>query len=102
MGLLCAVYLLCALRTNIIFVAIFATLVPAFGCLTGYFWKAAQGIVANNLLVAAGALTFVTSLLGWYLLVVQLLHSVDFPLTLPVGDLSHLVKGASEGTKKTQ
>jgi len=26
--------------------------------------------------------------LGWYLLFVQLLESVDFPLTLPVGDLS--------------
>ncbi|KIX95968.1 uncharacterized protein Z520_08223 [Fonsecaea multimorphosa CBS 102226] len=101
MGLLCLVYLICSLRTNIIFLSIFATLVPAFGCLTGYFWKASQGIDATNLVVAAGAITFVTSLLGWYLLVVQLLLSVDFPLTLPVGDLSHLIRGAGDMNKKT-
>lgn len=32
----------------------------------------------------------------WYLLVVQLLESVDFPVTLPVGDLSQLIKGKKE------
>jgi hypothetical protein len=29
----------------------------------------------------------------WYLLAVQLLEAVDFPLTLPVGDLSQHIKG---------
>jgi len=32
----------------------------------------------------------------WYLLLVQLLESVDFPITLPVGDLSGWIKGKSE------
>lgn len=32
----------------------------------------------------------------WYLLAVQLLEAVDFPLTLPVGDLSKIIKGKSE------
>lgn len=32
----------------------------------------------------------------WYYLVVVLLASVDFPVELPVGDLSHLVPGASQ------
>jgi len=31
---------------------------------------------------------------------VQLLASVDFPFTLPVGDTSHLIKGASEKKKE--
>lgn len=96
MGLLCLVYLICALRTNIIFVGIFLTLVLAFGLLSSVFWHGAQGIAVPRQQTAAGALTFITSLLGWYLFFVQLLASVDFPLNLPVGDLSHLIKGASE------
>ena len=39
---------------------------------------------------------FICAVLGWYLLLVLLLAAVDFPLNLPVGDLSHLIKGASE------
>ena len=99
MGVLCFVYMICAMRTNIIFFLIFALLVPAFSCLAGVFFYAAEGIVKANLEVAAGALTFVISLLGWYLFFVQLLASVDFPLNLPVGDLSRFIKGASEKAK---
>jgi hypothetical protein len=33
---------------------------------------------------------------GWYLFLVQMLVSVDFPYTLPVGDLSRRIKGRSE------
>lgn len=32
----------------------------------------------------------------WYVLLVQLLEAVDFPITLPVGDLSNIIKGKSE------
>ena len=35
----------------------------------------------------------------WYLLAVQLLEAVDFPVTLPVGDLSKIIKGKSELAK---
>jgi len=99
MGLLCFVYMIVAVRTNIIFVSIFLSLVPAFGCLAGFFFKIAEGVVDLKLQHAAGGLTFVTCLLGWYLFFVQLLASVDFPLNLPVGDLSRFVKGASERAK---
>ena len=101
MGLLCLVYLICALRTNIIFVGIFAGLVPAFCCLAGTYWYIAEGKVASALRLqhAAGGLAFFVCLLGWYLFLVQLLASVDFPLNLPVGDLSRFIKGASERAK---
>jgi len=46
MGLLCFVYLICSLRTNIAFVIIFATLVAAFGLLTGTYWHLALGHAA--------------------------------------------------------
>ena len=32
----------------------------------------------------------------WYILLVQLLEAVDFPITLPVGDLSKVIKGKTE------
>jgi len=99
MGVLCLVYLIIALRTNICFVLIFALLIPAFGCLAAVYFQAAKGITATGLQTTAGALTFVVSLLGWYLFFIQLLAAVDFPLNLPVGDLSKYIKGASERTK---
>lgn len=93
MGILCFVYMIISVRTNLVFFLIFLLLIPAFGCLAAYFF----GHGANpTLLVAAGGLTFVICLLGWYLFFVQLLAAVDFPLNLPVGDLSRFVKGASE------
>ncbi|RMZ78521.1 hypothetical protein DV737_g3791, partial [Chaetothyriales sp. CBS 132003] len=99
MGVLCFIYLIISLRTNIVFVLIFANLVPAFACLAGYVWCGALGQFHQVLLTAAGALTFIVSLLGWYLFFVQLLASVDFPLNLPVGDLSRVIKGANKARR---
>jgi uncharacterized protein len=36
----------------------------------------------------------------WYLLAIQLLEAVDFPITLPVGDLSKVIKGKSERVRR--
>jgi len=102
MSLLCFVYLIVALRTNIVFVLIFATLVAAFGCLAEFFFSIGEGNPKTTMQHAAGGCTFVTSLLGWYLFFVQLLAAVDFPLNLPVGDLSQFIKGASERAAKTE
>ncbi|EHY59749.1 Protein alcS [Exophiala dermatitidis] len=99
MGVLCFVYMIVALRTNIVFVLIFLLLVPAFGCLAAFFFSLGEGVVNMTYQHAAGGLTFVISLLGWYLFFVQLLAAVDFPLNLPVGDLSRFIKGASERSK---
>lgn len=38
----------------------------------------------------------------WYLLAVQLLEAVDFPITLPVGDLSKLIRGKKERLAKKE
>lgn len=97
MAVLCFVYCIISVRTNIIFFLIFLLLIPAFGCLAGFFFT---DVTNSKLLKGAGALTFIVCLLGWYLFFVQLLAAVDFPLNLPVGDLSHLVKGASERKKQ--
>jgi succinate-acetate transporter protein len=85
MGILCLIYLVCSIRTNLVFFLIFFTLVPAFGLLAGAFLNAAEGHVAIALKCqeAAGAFTFVTCMCGWYILFAIMLASVDFPLDLP-------------------
>lgn len=85
MGLLCFVYLICSIRTNLIFFLIFFTLVPTFGLLAGTFLQVANGnaALAGKLQEAAGAFSFVTCLCGWYIFLAIMLASVDFPLDLP-------------------
>jgi hypothetical protein len=85
MGFLCFIYMICALRTNIVFVGIFLFLVPAFGCLAGAYWHLAKGNVstAQTLLIAAGACCFVVCALGWWIFFAILLASLDFPFQLP-------------------
>ncbi|KAG6001456.1 hypothetical protein E4U21_004312 [Claviceps maximensis] len=105
MGVLCFLFLICSLRTNVVFFGIFLSLVIAFGLLTGAFLlKAEDGVgnmdQINRLLVGAGAMTFVTSMGGWYILLGLLLEAVDFPIQIPVGDLSTVIKGRSDREKK--
>lgn len=97
MGVLCLIYFICSLRTNIVFAIIFLTLVAAFGCLTGAYWHMAEAYgagattpppIAGTLLVAAGALTFVTDLAGWWIFFAIMLASLDFPIQIPGKNLS--------------
>ncbi|KAK5167178.1 uncharacterized protein LTR77_007908 [Saxophila tyrrhenica] len=101
MGVLCLVYAICALRTNLILFLILLLLVPAFACLAAAYWFLAQenALAAAPLLTAGGAIAFVVCMLGWYIFAAILLAAVDFPLSLPVFDLSHIIKGASDKKK---
>lgn len=126
MGLICLIFLVCSLRTNVVFFIIFLTLVGAFACLAAAYWNLALAYenatnvsaalkagklvkVSTNLsnlnlheevrlinFQAAGALTFITSMAGWWIFFAIMLASLDFPFSLPVGDLSHIIKGASQ------
>ncbi|MCJ1225482.1 hypothetical protein MMC12_002131 [Toensbergia leucococca] len=99
MGMLCLVYFICALRTNIVFLVIFACLFFVFCLLAGVYWTLALGkdwdATAGRLQVAAGAFSFICVMAGWWIFLAQMLACVDFPIQLPVGDISHLIKGAS-------
>jgi uncharacterized protein len=109
MGVLCFIYLICSLRTNVVFVVIFFTLVIAFALLAGVYWQSANAIangsdaatlaLAHRLQVAAGAFTFVTCMAGWWIFFAIMLAALDFPFQIPVGDLSTLIKGFSEKQK---
>jgi len=91
-------YTICVLRTNVVFVLMFLTITPAVALIAALYFYAAAGNASqsHNCQVAAGALLFVTCILGWYLLAGLLLPSVDFPLLVPLGDLSHVVPGLSD------
>ncbi|ERF73616.1 hypothetical protein EPUS_00869 [Endocarpon pusillum Z07020] len=98
MGVLSFIYLIASLRTNILFFLIFLTLCPMYCCLAAGDWQAAQGNAeaALTLQHAGGAMAFMSCLIGWYDFLVLVLLAVDFPLNLPVGDLSHIIKGAGQ------
>ncbi|KAB8264994.1 GPR1/FUN34/yaaH family-domain-containing protein [Aspergillus pseudonomiae] len=102
MGLLCFIYLICSIRTNLCFVVIFLALTLGFSFLAGTSWQLANGNadLSRSLKKVGGACLFVGAISGWYFLLVQMLASVDFPFTLPVGDLSRIVRGASDKSAK--
>ncbi|KAN0099881.1 GPR1/FUN34/yaaH family domain containing protein [Hyaloscypha variabilis] len=103
MGVLCLVFLICSLRTNIVYVVVFATLVAAFGLLTGEHFQLAVGNtdLAASLQVAAGAALFVTSMAIWWIFFATMLEALDFPFQIPVGDLSWIIKGASSHSEES-
>ncbi|KAL8769710.1 MAG: hypothetical protein Q9209_004326 [Squamulea sp. 1 TL-2023] len=98
MGLLCLLYLICALRTNVVFVTIFFGLFFTFVLLTGSYWQLAIGhaAAATNLQIASGAFAFLACLAAWWIFFAQMLASVDFPFQLPVGDISHVIRSGSD------
>lgn len=106
MGLVCFMFLICSIRTNICFVVIFLALVVQFALLTSAYWLLAEDYVGNaaragRLVVAGGASAFAACIPGWWIFFAQILASVDFPVALPLGDLSNLVKGKSERSRSS-
>ncbi|KAK3176789.1 hypothetical protein OEA41_008114 [Lepraria neglecta] len=104
MGLLSLIYLICALRTNLAFVAIFFGLLMTFVVLTASYWHFAAGhlVMAQKLQVAAGAFGFMAVMAGWWIFFAQMLASVDFPYEIPVGDISRLITPLSERVKQKE
>ncbi|KAK7568714.1 hypothetical protein IWX91DRAFT_373988 [Phyllosticta citricarpa] len=103
MAFMCFLFTILALRTNICFVTILGSLVFVFCLLAGAYWQTSNGNLntARHLQKAGGAFAFITICAGWWILFAILLVALDHPLQLPVGDLSHFVKGRSEKRKAT-
>ncbi|KAK4055023.1 hypothetical protein OIO90_003364 [Microbotryomycetes sp. JL221] len=89
-AVLTLIYLMAALRTNLVFVMVFFFLDIAFWLLVATYFCVAKGLVAKipMLLQASGAFCFLTAACGWYLMLVLTLGATGFPLALPVGDMS--------------
>ncbi|GKU08144.1 unnamed protein product [Fusarium langsethiae] len=98
MAILAFVYCVASIRTNVCLFTILALLIPCFSCLSASFFAVAQGNSSRALQyqhVGAGILLAVTCI-GWYMLTSILLLSVDFPVMLPLGDLSTIIRGRTE------
>lgn len=87
---MCLVFLVCSIRTNLVFFMIFFSLVPSFGLLAGSYFQAANGraSLAKKLAEAGGAFGFVACLFGWYIFSAIMLATVDFPFNLPSKSLT--------------
>lgn len=104
LAVLTFVYLICSIRTNIcLFLALFL-LVITFALTAGVYFQTALGnaLLAAKLQKAAGAFNFALCLPIWHIFIAQILDAVDFPITLPVGDLSTVVLGRSQKARKLE
>lgn len=90
--LLCALYTVASLRTNVAFVLVFFPLTFAFGLIAAAHFHTGVGELtrAANEFKAAGGFAFVTGLAGFWIDISLILKAVDFPFEVPVFDLSGL------------
>jgi len=89
-GILCVVYFIAALRTNVPFAIIFLSLVFAFEFISAAYFHTGQGNLTTAALEfrIAGGFALVTAIAGFYIDIVMLLAAVQFPVNLPAMDLS--------------
>ncbi|KAJ6529347.1 hypothetical protein B0H19DRAFT_1274378 [Mycena capillaripes] len=89
-AILCILYLIASVRTNIVFMYVFLTLVFTFAFLAAAYRQAGLGDVNMSLtfLKTAGAFGFANIVGGCYLAVVLIFAAVDMPFAHPLGDLS--------------
>ncbi|KAI0547583.1 hypothetical protein F4679DRAFT_554045 [Xylaria curta] len=123
MTLLCAVFTVASIRTNVVLFLLLLLLVPTckqsffysfainqsttdlicelVGCLSASFFAVAHGLPmrAKTLQHVGAGLLFAVSLLGWYIFSALVLLGVDFPFMLPLGDLSNLVPPRKDETR---
>lgn len=104
MGVLMFIFMICATRTNVVLTLIFLALFLVFVMLSAAYWRLGLGdaVTGNRCVVGGGASLFVASLLGFYLLIVQLFGSMGFPVNLPVGDLTKLWEGSMKKQRQEQ
>jgi len=101
MAVLSAIFLICSLKTNVVFVIIFASLVGVFGALSGAYFLLAADFAGNAATVGTfvkvgGMFGFVASLAGWWIFLSIMLSTMDFPVAIPVGDLSGWIRSGSQ------
>jgi len=89
-AILCGLYFIAAVRTNVVFMYVFFTLVMTFAFLAAAYRQSGLGNASMSLtfLKTAGAFGFANIVGGWYLAVVLIFAAVEMPFFLPVGDLS--------------
>jgi len=91
------VFLICSLRTNLVFIIIFAALWPTFVCLAVMLTN--DGLTLTQVehwSKAAGAFGFIASITGWYLFLALMVGDSGHAFKIPVGDLSSFWTGRDD------
>ncbi|CEJ60656.1 Putative GPR1/FUN34/YaaH-class plasma membrane protein [Penicillium brasilianum] len=104
LAILTFVYLICSIRTNVcLFLALFL-LVITFALTAATFFQMSVGNLAHaaTLQKTAGGFNFALCLPIWWIFIAQIFEAVDFPITIPVGDLSTVILGKSQKAKKRE
>ncbi|KAF2673223.1 gpr1-like plasma membrane protein [Microthyrium microscopicum] len=96
MAVLSFIFAVGTLRLNICLMVVEWGLTICFGLLTATFWNLSQGnaAAAGKCLIAGGAFGFIASAGAWWILAAQILAAVQFPISLPVGDMSSVFPAA--------
>ncbi|KAF4439558.1 hypothetical protein F53441_12544 [Fusarium austroafricanum] len=106
MAIMCTVFAIASVRTNVILFTILIILVPCcsftVSLLSAAFFEVSKGNADLSLTYqhAAAGILFVVSILGWYMFLSLMLLSVDFPFAFPMGDLSSRVPGMTKKSDK--
>lgn len=85
MALLSLLFLICSLRTNIVYVLIFVFLTATFCFLAAMEWQLDNGNkgLAHRMQVTGGAFAFLACICGWWILTAIMLASLEFPWSVP-------------------
>ncbi|KAF2239374.1 hypothetical protein EV356DRAFT_502427 [Viridothelium virens] len=106
MGLLTFFYMVLALKVNITLVFTLLMLGCTYCVNAAAFWYNAeeQTVTGSRLQLTGGATTFTFCVSVWYIFTSQMAAAVDFPIQLPVGDLSQYrwLKGSVAKTEEEQ
>ncbi|KAL4902060.1 hypothetical protein BDW74DRAFT_181219 [Aspergillus multicolor] len=104
LSLLTFIYLICSIRTNVCLFSALFLLVITFALVAAAFFQTANGAheLAEKLLVAGGAFNFTLCIPVWHIFLTQILEAVDFPISLPVGDLSSVIPGRSQKMRRSE
>ncbi|KAJ5145469.1 uncharacterized protein N7515_000033 [Penicillium bovifimosum] len=104
LSLLTFVYMICSLRTNICLFSALLLLTITFALFAGTFFQTALGnlALAARLQKAAGAFNLALCFPIWHIFIAQVLDAVDFPISLPVGNLSTVILGKRQKAQKRE
>ncbi|KAJ5398591.1 GPR1/FUN34/yaaH family-domain-containing protein [Penicillium sp. CMV-2018d] len=98
LAVLSFLFLVCSIRTNVCLLSAIVLIVVTFTLSACSNFQIAFGNdhLGDRLQVVAGAVKFILCMPVWYILIAQMLESVDHPWSIPVGDLSTVVLGKSQ------
>ncbi|KIJ54338.1 hypothetical protein M422DRAFT_25257 [Sphaerobolus stellatus SS14] len=90
--LLCLIYTIAATRTNVAFFIVFFALTFAFALIAAAHFHTGIGELSKAAMEfkVAGGFAFVTGLAGFWIDISLILKAVDFPIEVPIFDLSGL------------